>query len=102
MDDPALAHALVVARQQLARLERGDVDGYIAGLDQYAAACGALRAPVASGINELVDLDNRMGILLQQAKDGVGLKLAGMHRRRRVTGVYFAPAASTSRVVARG
>jgi transcriptional regulator with XRE-family HTH domain len=102
MDDPALAHALGVARQQLARLECGDTDAYIGGLDEYAAACAALRAPLSSGINELVDIDNRMGILLQRAKDDVGLRLASIHRRRRVTGAYFAPASITSRIVAQG
>jgi hypothetical protein len=89
----ALDEALALAREQLARLQRGDTEGYIAGLAAYGDACALLDAGVPAGRHAdfatLVALDAEMAILLAHSRDALQAELAPISHRRRIAGAYF-------------
>lgn len=92
-DRDPLQAALVAAREQLARLEAGDIDGYAEALPDYGIACARLDtgvpAQAMSQFAELLEIDARMALVLATAKESLRAQLAPMGRRRRFAATYF-------------
>ncbi len=98
----AVAAALAMAEAQLARVESGDIDGYLAGLNEYGAACHGLEATVSQAdrdaLERLIAMDNAMNLRLQEAKETAGRKLATLAQGRAVSTAYLAQSTPRKRV----
>lgn len=89
----ALDAAIQLARGQRSRLQRGDIDGYIGALPEYARACALLNdgvpADLLPQLQELLALDAEMATLLADSRDALMAERAPISQRRRIAGAYF-------------
>jgi hypothetical protein len=89
----ALDAAIQLAGEQRSRLQRGDIDGYIAALPAYGEACALLDDGVPTSrvpqLQHLLALDTEMATLLAQSRDALMAQRAPMGQRRRIARAYF-------------
>ncbi|MCC6383051.1 MAG: hypothetical protein IT304_11135 [Dehalococcoidia bacterium] len=94
MDDP-VALAVALAERQLAALEQNDFDAFLAGEEEYAAACAvAARVPGAGSeanarLQRLVLLTASISGQLDQLAAGTSRQLERLGRSRAATLAYL-------------
>jgi len=92
-----VAVAIEFAGRQLARLQSGDVNGFIDNVEEYARACDAVAALAPAGdagviaaIEQLIAANDAASAALASLMSAASERLVGMQQGRQVAGAYLA------------
>ena len=102
MEDDSIAAALTLSRKRWSLLEAGDIDEYLAGLDEFgelcAAACAAFggegghTAANEALFAELVAVNEHLLAETSRRKEEAAAHLASLWQGRRAASAYFTTA----------